>query len=1106
MKKTSYILPILLSLCFVIVAVGTTLFTIAKLRTHKVEEIKLLLEEKSDELKTKVKILEFTLDLLSLNPTLQEWNKTHQVSLLRYLEQLRKQADLLAIYLLDETGKCLISTDKKFINNNYGFRPYFQDAMKYGRGVYLAKGVTSQKLGLYLSRRITTSDSKQLVVVFKINPNRLFLHSNLNIKGMDIWLATPEGILFKPDSPALFTLSTLKSNVLKSIFSTRQFEDEKIRILGFPSTTWNSLAMYRTIHVKKGSELFHISKIELLKKRLFAIIILPNNFKSPEYLTLQQAVFMMSTLFAAALILLCYMIFYLKKQHDELENSKSRINLLETAVEQAEHSIIITDPKGDIEYVNPAFTRHTGYTIDEAIGENPRILKSGLQSKEFYQELWDTITNGQVWRGRFHNRHKDGSLFWEDAIISPVINENSEIVHFISIKNDVTEMVNLEQKLQDKISQLQTIMDYSGVGIMMLKNRTILAVNKALANIYGLNPEDMRGMSTRPLYNRPEEYDYMAEKWYPKLLKGESISFDYKAELPGDVTRYLHISSKVSKPGSLEEMETVWVMQDITENKLLQEELKQAKDEAEQATRAKSEFLANMSHEIRTPLNGVIGMIHLLRTTHLDDTQAHYVNIAATSADLLLAILNDILDFSKIESGKLDLENSNFNLHALIDNIASSFNIIILQKGLEFQIEKAPDLPACLKGDTTRIRQVLMNLLGNALKFTSNGWIKLSVLLKGQSRDRYKIYFEVQDTGIGIPEEKQKILFQKFTQADASTTRKFGGTGLGLAISQTLVHLMEGEIGVKNNEPNGATFWFEIPFKKGDPDASGCKGNRANDILNLQYRFKGTRVLVVDDNLVNQQVAISMLNQYGIQAEAVNNGEEAIGALSVIPYDLVLMDIQMPILDGIAATKIIRSPGSPVINADIPVIALTAHAFSDDIKRFLAAGISDHLAKPIIPEKLVKYLKKWLPSNAIKEASRHYQEEDSPPLDTALTQSGTEGDAMATFNLEALTKRAMGDKDVINLVISTFLKTIPGEVEETCQAIMNNRFEEARKRAHTIKGSSANTGAEKLSNIAAELENMLAKESKEKNILLEKARLLKNELDILTKTMKQIPS
>jgi PAS domain S-box-containing protein len=513
------------------------------------------------------------------------------------------------------------------------------------------------------------------------------------------------------------------------------------------------------------------------------------------------------------------------------------------------------------------------------------------------------------------------------------------------------------------------------------------------------------------------------------------------------------------------------VAMDITERKQTEAELTRSKEEAEAASRAKSQFLANMSHEIRTPMNGILGMTELLLATGITGPQRRYAETAHNSGEKLLTIINDILDFSKIEAGKLELEDIDFDPGRAVRDVVELLSVPAKEKGLTLSFTMDEGVPRALNGDPTRLHQVLVNLVGNAIKFTEKGDVRIRVEPVSGANDPPLLRFEVEDQGIGIAPEQQARIFEPFSQADGSSTRRHGGTGLGLAISRQLVGMMGGDIGVTSARGSGATFWFTFPARlpagrESRKSAGTIAGRRRGD-----QRLSG-RILLVEDNPVNQEVTEAMLANLGLDVTICGNGQEALDTLAIGRYDAVLMDCQMPRMDGYEATGILRRRESEGPGASrTPVIALTAHAMQGDRELCLAAGMDDYLAKPFSFAALAEVLAKWLASGG----------EPAPaPRALRTEKSGAAGDrrdpappALDSSVLDGLRGlERSGAPGLLDRVIRTYLEDARTRLAALGAAVDKGDAEEVRQVAHALKSASGNVGASILAEMFRNLEAM----------------------------------
>ena len=605
----------------------------------------------------------------------------------------------------------------------------------------------------------------------------------------------------------------------------------------------------------------------------------------------------------------------------------------------------------------------------------------------------------------------------------------------ISCVFDLTKLKEKEKELKITTEYLNRFYNNNGIGILLVdKNRTVIKINEKLAKLWGYNAEELIGKSAETFHISQESYKRFGKIAFEQALYQHKIDIEYQFKRKDGSLFWAKFSGE-----KINSDDVLWIITDIDQLKVKEQELIIAKQKAEESTRLKSEFLANMSHEIRTPMNSIMGMSFLALQTPLNHKQQRYLSNIQSSAKNLLNIINDILDFSKIEAGKLAIEKTNFNMKELLTSIQTLFAEKASEKNLYLSIEHSCSQDYICYGDSLRISQILINLVGNAIKFTAKGSIKIEIARV----DINKVRFEVKDTGIGISEQEQHKLFQSFSQADGSTTRKYGGTGLGLSISKQLVELMNGKIWIESKPDIGSNFIFEIELKKGD--ISKVK-NRYSIDLNIQ-NLESSKILLVEDNLLNQEIVIGLLENSTINIDIASNGKEAIEMCTKNSYKLILMDLQMPIMGGLEASKIIRET-----DADIPIIALSANIMKENIEATKRVGINEYLSKPIEVEKFYELLIKYLPkkTNFYINPKKEDKETIIPTFIHIDTKVGL---------------AHMGQNKKLYLKI---LKKFYKNYKNLQFAKLNDN--ELQRVFHTIKGLSSNIGAIQLSALAQQLE------------------------------------
>lgn len=938
----------------------------------------------------------------------------------------------------------------------------------------------------------------------------------------------------------------------------------------------------------------------------------------------------------------------------QVKENQNNLLVLKRALDASNDMIIVTDAQGRIQYVNPETCNFTGWKADAILGKTPTLFDSPAANPETLQKMQQHLRQGNTWSGRLLSRRHgpapfniagqttppDQRDYWAEISITGIRNDVGKLLGYVQIQRDITEQVDKEQSLRMENADTKARLAISETlqQSLPLKQRItqildILFNLKAFdlqrkGGVFLKDPEQdfldmfvLHGQFSEEFIRREQRIPYGACLCGRAAISQEMIVSDdcfcdprHDHVFDGMQPHGHYIVPIVSAgatlgilflytdPYPVQNKSRLTMLQqvgDLLALALLQEQAKKSLESAcaiaEQAAKTKAEFLANMSHEIRTPMNGVLGMLDIMKDTPMSREQQDLITTASHSAESLLIIINDILDFSKLEAGKIEFEHIEFNLPMLVEEVCALMSARAHDKGLELNCFLPPSLPQRWRGDPNRIRQVLTNLIGNAVKFTDHGEVSINLLTQPNNTDKTTVRFEIKDTGIGLSPEGQARLFQPFSQADSSTARRFGGTGLGLSICKNLVHRMQGTIGVESAIGQGACFWFNLPLEIAEyvdteqlqdlagkralivddnatnrkilhhylehwgmlvsesdnaltalqsleaasenkqafdilltdlhmPEMDGCalaqaittnstiantprlllssgglsceadrmalgfaqillkpvrqmqlfdaissamqesanKTQRLHIAKNQQTLpdYSSKRLLVVEDNPINQKVIMAMLNKFNCTADLAENGQQALDKLTQQTYDLVLMDCQMPILDGYSAVRILR--GQELTNKCLrtPVVALTAHASQEERGKCLSAGMDDFLSKPITRSELATMLAHWL-------------EEAKPTKITPKETKDTHNDHQphAIWDEATALKHLDDDNELLHDMIDLFLQDMPSRQQALEEAFINNNLPALADAAHAIKGMAGHFCAEQLIKHASLLEH-----------------------------------
>lgn len=636
------------------------------------------------------------------------------------------------------------------------------------------------------------------------------------------------------------------------------------------------------------------------------------------------------------------------KQKEILKN----LNQLSTVASKINNGVVISNAKSEVIWVNNAFTKITGFTLedltDKKLGD---VIVGAETNKELVEKARLETTNKKSFAVELLAYRKDGQQIWLSIHNSIILDNNGDIESLIEIIIDITKRKESEQRLE--LLSLVASKTNNGVSICD-KEGNVTWINEALENILGYTNKEVFSKKIGDLVKGKDTDLSILETAREKALKGHPYNIELKVYRKNRTEVWLSIANTPLHDKSKNLYYQIEIISDVTERKQAEMQLLASKEEALQLSKAKEMFVSVMSHEIRTPLNAVIGLSNILHDDEKLEAQIQPINLLKFSADNLLNLINDILDFSKIEVGKMELENKRLSIRDLITDIVDSFVFKIKEKDLKLVYQINDNIPPLVRGDKTRLYQILVNLINNAIKFTEEGSITILVNLVTEINQKVEISFEIIDTGIGVASDKLSTIFEPFTQAETNTTRKYGGSGLGLSITQKLVSLFGGTISISSELGKGTTFSINLIFNKFEEVDEIAKMETPKVLININ-----ARVLVVDDNEINTLLAKKVLTKYGLTVTTTDSGLSAIDLLKSKAFDLVLMDVHMPIMDGYETTKTLRNQPDDYFKT-LPIIALTASIMVDNLHEIEACGMNDYQIKPFKPDELIEKIAKHL--------------------------------------------------------------------------------------------------------------------------------------------------